>query len=362
MEFIIKDYTGTEHGPVDVDTLKKWIDEDRVTKDTPVRQKLIALWKTAADFEALRENLATQAERLDAKDGVAKSISALSSVKSIFHHKPHKEKTSFVHKHIAENAESGSRIWAFVFDLVLLSIVLFLPIFAICNNSALKIAAAATDSSLTELPLSDNLYPDAGKVTIKEAPPETAANTQSLPPGAAPGKDNVKPAADAVKTETKPEVKKRAAPPTINNLKATTPPSTVADETAGYRRGSVWQNQHSAIKYVCLDAAEKAAKWIEVKRLKRVYTFGAMVAIPIFMVYFGVTLGYFAQTFGMWFWGIFIIRRDLMEVYFFRAFVFTVLMMVFGILSPLLVYICGRSLHDLLAGVRIINVAGKTPD
>lgn len=379
MEYIIKDINGTEHGPVDMDTLKKWIDEDRVTKNTPVRQKIIALWKTAADFEGLRENLAAQEDRLEKKDGVAKSIDAVSSLKSIFKHKP-KEKTSFSHKHEPENAAVGSRVWAFVFDLLFLTIVLFLPIFAYCNHSAMKTATAETDSSITELPAECNLIPEAER---KKSVPATVENTTPPPVPASSQPPPVPTAATAPAAggQAAPTAATPAAEPKpkfdplkklgqifalpkmpLDYLKAETAPCTVADEDGGYSRGSIWVNPHSAKTYVCLSAKSKDAKWIEVKKLRRIYTWGALFALPLVLIYFGATLGYYAQTFGMWFWGIFITRPNLSEVYFLRSFLFTVLMVVFGVISPLMVYIFGRGLHDLLAGVRVINVAGKKPD
>lgn len=405
MDFIIKDINDKEHGPIDLDTLKKWIDEDRVTKDTPVRNSLIPRWKTAADFDSVQENLQEQETRLEQQsDAIAKSVSAVSSVKSFFKKKVSKEKTSFAHKHEAENAEAGSRIWAFVFDVALLSLLVFLPLFIISNYYASSIAATETDSSVKELPLKDNLYPDAGKVRIKDENPVTEDQTQSLPPGKnapaatpsgdkkpapavnskapvqPPAKDgkakatpaqtqSLPPGGVVAQAATNPELpaappvpEKKAPPPTIDNLRATNPPSTKACASAGYETGSIWKDASSGIKYVCLSPAENSARWLDVNKLNHIYTIAAAVAIPIIILYYGITLGYYAQTFGMWFWGIFITGRKLNEVYFFRSFIFTILMIVLGIISPLMVYIFGRAPHDLLAGVRIINVAGKTPD
>ncbi len=79
------------------------------------------------------------------------------------------------------------------------------------------------------------------------------------------------------------------------------------------------------------------------------------------LLYFGISLGVFAQTFGMWFWGIIITRTDQGEVYLGRAYLFTILMFLFGVLSPVIVLFNPRrrSLHDILSGTMLIKIAAK---
>jgi len=79
------------------------------------------------------------------------------------------------------------------------------------------------------------------------------------------------------------------------------------------------------------------------------------------LLYYGIALGLFAQTFGMWFWGIMISRMDLGEVFLGRAYFFTVLMFLLGILSPLFVLFnpFRRTLPEMLSGTMIIRVAAK---
>ena len=89
--------------------------------------------------------------------------------------------------------------------------------------------------------------------------------------------------------------------------------------------------------------------------------FSILLLVPAVLLYYGLTVGYFAQSFGMWFWGIFLVREEqLQEVYFLRSFAWTVGMVVLGIFSPLCVFFTKRALHDRICAVRLINVAGKS--
>ncbi len=366
MEFIIKDIEGNEHGPVDQDTLKKWIDEDRVSGETPIRNSLLGRWKTVAELDFVEENLSCQVKRLEETTGqVVKSFGTASSIKSIF--KTEKTgKTAFAHKHAPEAAVASSRIWAFVFDLGFLTVVLFLPLFALASYYAYSYAGEKTDNTVSALPQQYLLVPQEEK----EAP---VAGIVSAPPNvkkiAAVSAGDKKPAGGAVENASasfgdkpapsgivKPAIKR----PVLDNLQAESPPCTKACESAGYIQGALWLDIKDAKTYICLDGTENEARWIQTLTLKKIYTVTALAALFLVMIYYGVTLGYFAQTFGMWFWGIFITKNDISEVYLYRAFVFTVMMLLLGIVAPFFVYIFGRAPHDFLCGVRVINVIGKT--
>lgn len=361
MEFIIKDIDGNEHGPVDQDTLKKWVDEDRANGDTPVRNSLIGNWKTISELDFMQENLALQTKRLEESvNSVGQSINSINSIRSIFK-KDKKVKTSFAHQHEQEAACVSSRIWSFVFDLGLMTLVIFLPLFAAASYYAYSYAEANTDKTVAALSPQD--------VLAQPEKDEPAEAVQAAPPVSPPPAET-KNIADASKETAATAEKEPAVPdvkpvtvkkkPILDNMKANTPPCTKACESAGYVQGAMWADIKDGKNYICLSGAENEARWINTVKLKRIYTFTAVIALLLTMIYYGVTLGYFAQTFGMWFWGIFITKNDIGEVYFFRAFAFTVLMLMLGILAPLFVYIFGRAPHDMLAGVRVINVFGKT--
>ena len=75
------------------------------------------------------------------------------------------------------------------------------------------------------------------------------------------------------------------------------------------------------------------------------------------LVYYSVSLGVFAQTVGMWFWGTMLTRTKGEEVYYVRALLYAIALPIFGILMIPMVLICKRSLADLICGVRQISVA-----
>ena len=81
------------------------------------------------------------------------------------------------------------------------------------------------------------------------------------------------------------------------------------------------------------------------------------------LIYFAICFGIFAQTFGMWFWGILLVCNgdDARPVYLGRAFLSTVLMLFFGIFSPFFVYVSGgnRALHDILSGTQVVRISAR---
>jgi uncharacterized RDD family membrane protein YckC len=139
-------------------------------------------------------------------------------------------------------------------------------------------------------------------------------------------------------------------------MTANCPPYTLADKKAGYQTGSIWLDTTSGEKYICLSGKPGAARWLNVKVLDRVVTVCLTILAVIALGFNAFMLGYYSQTFGMWFWGIFITKRKIAEVYFFRAFIFTLLYPLCFIFSPLFVYVFRRGLHEILTGTRLVRV------
>ena len=89
------------------------------------------------------------------------------------------------------------------------------------------------------------------------------------------------------------------------------------------------------------------------------------VIITIFLVllYFGSTLGVFAQTIGMWYYGLILVREgdEADEVYLMRAFIFSVFLCVFWFISPVFNYIFGsrRSLHDYMTDTQVVLISAR---
>lgn len=316
MEFIVKDKEGNELGPVNQDTLIKWTAEGRVRPDTQLRNTLLNVWKLADEFPFLQDALQNQPPPPDEK-----KHSGLHFKKDRKIQPEEEKKTAFEYKHIPNPANAELRVAAFLVDLVPL-----LFIGALCFIFA---------------------YSDFQKniCALTEEQREVLKNTELA----------------AVQPEGLDEEMKKLPPK--DNLEAELPPSPLENLTGGYKAGSKWFDTVSRKKYSCFDADEKSAKWIETGKSDSIFYFYLTIFLFFALLYYGITLGTFAQTLGMWFFGIFIARsdKDLSEVLHFRAFLFSIFMFLFGILTPLLAAMPGKraALHDILAGARVYRIAGK---
>ncbi|MCF6174666.1 MAG: hypothetical protein L3J71_02745 [Victivallaceae bacterium] len=380
MEFVIRDLEGSEHGPVGEETLKKWVEDDRVTAKTEVRNALLGNWKHAEDFGFLSEVLELQASReLAVEDNFNKAAKAAGKMSRFFRKPQTDKRTSFVCKYSPEAAPIERRMLAWLFDLFIVALVA-LALFNYSIGIAKKIAIKETGSEeLREEDILAEKDPDwvegeqtdkAGGVqdgkTGKTGTKTTGSTTEDTKKTASPG-DASQPAGASGTGEGEDEalviIEKPRIPDLLpDNLEAITPPSIYADSVNGYNLGSIWQNKSpGGLRYVCIDAGEGAAMWITVSRLRKMVTTVFSLILLFTLFYYGVTLGFFAQTFGMWYWGIFIVKKDVSEVYFLRAIAWTVLMIVLGIFSPLCVYLFRWAPHDVIAKVRVIQVAGTPP-
>lgn len=81
------------------------------------------------------------------------------------------------------------------------------------------------------------------------------------------------------------------------------------------------------------------------------------------LLYFGGCIGVFAQTPGMWYQGIMLVRNcdDAEEVYLLRAYIFALLILIIGLFSPICNFISGRrrSLHDFLTDTQVVKISAR---
>ncbi|MDD2478432.1 MAG: RDD family protein [Victivallaceae bacterium] len=374
MKYIVK-IADAEYGPVDELTLLKWIDEDRINRDTEITSKLIKDWRKASELDFLKKAITEQNARFKAEgiDGYAEQKETAWKRFKVFIWGKTEDK-AFVMAYKPDFARLSARFNAFCFDFFILALVFVL--FAMVGiHSAFKYAASNTAS--TELAGEDNLI---RKVTEALTPPKNNANEKIVEEkvtsenalvtdNKALLKDTVKDfedkaddAARKVFGKLHEKIKTSAQVPRIN-LDSVNVPTIFADSSAGYKIGHRWVNTADHNRhYVCLSATEENARWIKVSKLGYFFTFAMIAWLPILLLYYGISLGYFAQSPGMWYFGLFICNRDQKETYFFRAFCFTILMLLFGILMPLFVLACKRGAHDLLCGVYVYSIVAKTPN
>ncbi|HBM15983.1 MAG TPA: hypothetical protein DD381_06540 [Lentisphaeria bacterium] len=88
-----------------------------------------------------------------------------------------------------------------------------------------------------------------------------------------------------------------------------------------------------------------------------------ILSLFLILLYLGSSLGIFAQTIGMWYYGLILVREgdNADEVYLLRAFIFAVFICVFWIISPVFNYILGRkkSIHDLITNTQIVLISAR---
>ena len=357
MQYFIKDIKGQEHGPIDAETLAKWVEEDRITAETPVRSALMAKWKIVEQLPFLKERLVEQAERKrKAATVVEKSGSVLKKAKGRLADKFIPKATSrFEQKRPPQYTQMLPRAMAGLYDLIL-AVIILAVIYGCGIFYAYNYPAAQTDNSKEEIAEKDNMMLPIEKAERKrrvEIERRFEAARKLL---VGEKLEKAKQAFDAEFKAEELKNKEIRANLHEDNLYADCPPYTLADKNAAYQIQSIWVDTVNNEKYICLSGAPKAARWLNTKDLAKIMTLCLAIWVVVIFNLNAFCLAYYSQTFGMWFWGIFITRSKIAEVYFFRAFIFTLLYPVCFIFSPLFVYVFHRGLHEILSGTRLIRV------
>ncbi len=305
MKYLIQGEGGKEYGPIDEETLRKWTASGRVVPHTPVRNVLIKRWNKASDLDFLLPSFAVQGVREEKEKNFFRKFS--DHLNTLFGGGKKKEEdltpwaTAFRNKYIHDPASVPLRIAAFAFDLIIIG---GFSIFLMLHFSA-------------------SFTPPAPPPVVKEpAASETAPATNVQTPETVspdPFGTAETPAATAIGTSAKAQ-----AAATTSQEKAALTPESIAEVNSAFNRSFY-------------------------------------VLLTFVLLYYGLSLGIFAQTFGMWFWGLMIAKDDLGEVLFGRAYFFTALLLLVGVLSPLIVYFnpYKRSLHEILSGTMVIRTAAR---
>jgi len=357
MQYIIKDIQNEEHGPIDAETLAKWVDEDRVLAETQVRSSLIANWKNADQIDFLKERFAEQEiRRQKAATMAQKSGSVLKKAKGRMAAKfiP-KVESKFEQKRPPQYAQMAPRFLAGLYDFVLI-LMFGALLYGAGITYSYYYPAAKTDNTKQEIAEKDNMMiPVLEAERLRRVEIERrfeAARKVQKGEELEKTKKQFEAEFEAEKAKSK-EIRDELHE---NNMNADCPPYTLADKNAGYQISSIWLDTSTGEKYICLSGKAGAARWLGATILTRMVTMCLAILAVVTLLFTAFCLGYYSQTFGMWFWGIFITKRKIGEVYFFRAFIFTLLYPFCIIFSPLFVYIFRRGLHEILSGTRLIRV------
>lgn len=73
------------------------------------------------------------------------------------------------------------------------------------------------------------------------------------------------------------------------------------------------------------------------------------------ILYFSVSMSCLTQTVGQRFWGIFLIRKDARPFFIGRAFAYTLFLLPFGWLTPIMVMISGRGVQEICTKTRMVK-------
>lgn len=316
MKYMILDDDGKEYGPVDAETLKKWVEHGRVFKETRVRNALIKRWNTAGDLDFLEEAFEGQEDLQQQERGFAAKLFGAFSAPKKEEKKPTDEKpvtTAFKNKYVPAPATPFLRLNSFICDVVLLAIFasfLFCVMNAISGTFAL---GDFTNDLKTELAagLTTGGDMDADTAAAEVADEQTRKNAE-------------KNASDEEKAKVKAaDAKEKAAPPPP-------PPHFVPTK-------------------------EQTA------RLNKLFLVFFGIFSLVTLLYYGIGLGLYAQTYGMHYWGIFIVKGHDKEALPLRAYAFFLASIPLCVFTPLFVLFnpSKRTLHGYITGCRLIRITAK---
>ena len=74
------------------------------------------------------------------------------------------------------------------------------------------------------------------------------------------------------------------------------------------------------------------------------------------LLYYTMCIGFKAQTFGQRFYGIMAVDTNDRPVMLQKSFIYSLFLIIFLPLEPFVVYVTKKSLHEMISGVKIVNV------
>ena len=359
MDFIVKDGQGTESAPLTHNEVEQLIINGKINGDTPIRNTMINKWNTISEIGLFTDTIAYAEQKLAQEDPeTAEKIREDRKVRA--------EKN----KEAAYGTAYRNRIEPVPGGLVLrgmsaLTDLLVVAIIAGIIGGAGWVTAffhSLKDTTYVEAPAVPAAKPADAVAAKPGETPAPAANGEPVKPDAAPtaaaAPTSGEPTATKADTAAAVPGENFSFEPGLNNDAATEPPTNLDNLARHYNAGSKWTMADSGDTYCCISSSPTKARWVKAEEihsiLVRSYVFFWLAVI----LYFGIAFGIYAQTGGMWFWGLFVAKADGGEAYMLRALVYTVLMLLLGWLMPLMIFLRRRAIHDRLAGVSIFKTSG----
>ena len=311
MEYIVLGSDGQEYGPVDHDTLCKWIEHGRISKDSKIRNSLVKKWNIAGDIDSLKDAFSANDSLKEGEVALGHKVlnSFLGSHKEAKNGKE-AQSTAFVHKYKPKPAGPLIRIYAFLTDAALIvtyGIILFF-IMAWMSNTWVKV---------------DN---NVGK---------TLSNLEN----------QAKEQAEVIQSSDKKEKKMTE--------------QDVEKQATELNKPKVSPSTEDAVDY---ETKETEVPFPLPGHFKGTYYFFVFIFIVSVTLYYGIGLGIYAQTLGMWYWGVLIVKGYKDEALPLRAFAYAVLSFVFAPITPFVVLInpIHRSIQGYLTGTRLVCLKAQS--
>jgi hypothetical protein len=329
MEYIVLGKDGNEYGPVDTETLKKWVEHGRVQKDSQIRNAMVRKWNDAGTMDFLQDSFAAQdvVVEEESSSGVLGALGFGKSKKSE-PERPQEKGTAFKYKHVPDPAPPVIRLMSGLTDVLVLGAfagVLFLFMNISAGTLSLGEFATGWEDDLVK-----------------------AGETVADPYGEVPEDQSEKGVGDDAEKESK---KKSEEKLDGASKEKASEGSSDGEDAAG--------DAEKEKPKVQLPPAWQTVTKDKIERLNSLFPkFFTLFALGAW-IYLGIGLGVFAQTVGMWYWGLIIVKTPNDEALPARAFAFAVAMLLIGFLSPLVTLFSPRSFHEYLTGTSLIRISGK---
>lgn len=311
MEYIVLGKDGKEYGPVDGETLSKWVENGRVFKDTKIRNALMMKWNEAGKLDFLQSSFELQEvheeEETATVGGKLKNLLGLGPEKHEATEEVQKA-TAYRQKYIPNPPNPIKRLAAFAIDGILISIfgIILFFIMVIYTGTWVTVETQAFED-ISKMGETDG--------TAESVTPEEKGESIEIVSG-----DEVDNPTEAAPAEDEEEFDK--------------------------------------------EEEEKAEPivWPAPAQLKRTYNFFFSIFALGVLLYYGISLGIYAQTYGMWYWGLIIVKGKNDEAFAGRAFAYAVASFLVGITTPIIVLVNPqhRSLQGYISGCRLISITAKS--
>ncbi|MDD3119316.1 MAG: RDD family protein [Victivallales bacterium] len=347
MNFIVKDQEGNESASLSHNEVEQLIIHGKLNAESPIRNAIIKKWNTVEGIGMFAEILAYAEQKLAQEDPEqAEKIQEERQIK-----KQKKQDgaygTAFRNRIDPVPASLALRLSSALTDLLIF--VVIAGILALAGWGELLLFSR--QDTATEVPKPVKANVNQVSAAAPAATPTEAKGEPSATTDTAKGEPSAK--TDTAKVPKKDFTFK----PGINRDNAVKSPSNLDNKARGFNFGSRW-TMKSGETYCCISASDTRGQWIKAARISALLHRGYIIISLVAVLYFSLAFGVFAQTVGMWFWGLFVAKTDGGEAYMFRGFVYAMLMLAFGILMPLMAVMRSRAIHDRLAGVTIFRTAG----